>query len=964
MDDRELRSVQLKRSESFGFGISVFGGSGLGLPPVIYDVADNSPAAFSGQLEAGDVIVEVNDTPVVSFTTKEVLKCLRLANDVVTLKIKKDPAIQERVRRQMMAAASGERLKSPPPSPASGDPGAATPRQNGTSAGGQHAASDEAGGDESVATTSSTSSSSAAVVARKCELFTMTGDLIITKASSTKTPATRTQSTPASPGGDPQRGTKREASSLQSPVAEKKGSFGVRTSRSDDHLGKARGTVAAVSIDIDDDEMASSLNTLLDTKDDPRVLWTYNAGSGSSEDNTATTGSASSSSGRREDNLSELECCTSEMASAFGSEEADRVHASELDLSSPSQLSPENEDGFSREEDWVAEPDLSESQFRHPALLDSSLRAAARGGSRRMQHSRSNGSTASRTDASETLELDSPPSAHSGGTLEEELAQQDDAATATDEESDAESLRSFHYSPKAVDMPSASRLAKRLYNLEGFKKSDVSRHLSKNNEFARVVAEEYLRFFDFTGRPLDAALRMFLHRFCLIGETQERERVLVHFSKRYLDCNPGAFKSQDAVHTLTCALMLLNTDLHSENVGHKMTCLEFIENLAELNEGENFPKEVLKALYLSIKTSPLEWAVDDSEQEVPAQDNHTNSSEARPTGFIGHNPFLEVPNPNCATEYKKGYVMRKCCLDPGGKRTPLGKRGWKMFCATLRDLVLYLHKDEQGFRKNQLYESLHNSIRIHHSLSAKATDYTKKQHVFRLQTADQAEYLFQTGDAKELQSWVDTLNFVTASLSAPPLAGAVGSQKRFQRPLLPVSHTKFNLREQLTDHENRIVWLEKELEEHVANAPEKGAKSRTVAEFVEKESFLQNELKRYRTYAYLLRSKMAQYPELVPALVETSIGEVDEPEQNHGSSHGCANNPSPASPSRTKQPAPAHKALPSSPALGSSSPTFVSPSVASSCSPRSSPTAARNKRIAQDRYSYRTAVQKGGDLGT
>lgn len=382
----------------------------------------------------------------------------------------------------MMAAASGERLKSPPPSPASGDPGAATPRQNGTSAGGQHAASDEAGGDESVATTTTTSSTSsssaaAAVVARKCELFTMTGDLIITKASSTKTPATRTQSTPASPGGDPQRGTKREASSLQSPVAEKKGSFGVRTSRSDDHLGKARGTVAAVSIDIDDDEMASSLNTLLDTKDDPRVLWTYNAGSGSSEDNTATTGSASSSSGRREDNLSELECCTSEMASAFGSEEADRVHASELDLSSPSQLSPENEDGFSREEDWVAEPDLSESQFRHPALLDSSLRAAARGGSRRMQHSRSNGSTASRTDASETLELDSPPSAHSGGTLEEELAQQDDAAT--DEESDAESLRSFHYSPKAVDMPSASRLAKRLYNLEGFKKSDVSRHLSK-----------------------------------------------------------------------------------------------------------------------------------------------------------------------------------------------------------------------------------------------------------------------------------------------------------------------------------------------------------------------------------------------------------------------------------------------------------------------------------------------------
>lgn len=48
-----------------------------------------------------------------------------------------------------------------------------------------------------------------------------------------------------------------------------------------------------------------------------------------------------------------------------------------------------------------------------------------------------------------------------------------------DDGSDVDSLHSFHYSPKAVDMPSAVRLAKRLFTLDGFKKSDVSRHLSK-----------------------------------------------------------------------------------------------------------------------------------------------------------------------------------------------------------------------------------------------------------------------------------------------------------------------------------------------------------------------------------------------------------------------------------------------------------------------------------------------------
>lgn len=130
-----------------------------------------------------------------------------------------------------------------------------------------------------------------------------------------------------------------------------------------------------------------------------------------------------------------------------------------------------------------------------------------------------------------------------------------------------------------------------------------------SNDFSRAVAEEYLKYFDFESDTLDIALRKFLKQFSLTGETQERERVLVHFSKRYLDCNPGSFNSQDAVHTLTCAIMLLNTDLHGQNISRKMTCNEFIENLAGLNEQENFPREVLKQLYHAIKNYPLEWAL-------------------------------------------------------------------------------------------------------------------------------------------------------------------------------------------------------------------------------------------------------------------------------------------------------------------------------------------------------------------
>lgn len=166
-------------------------------------------------------------------------------------------------------------------------------------------------------------------------------------------------------------------------------------------------------------------------------------------------------------------------------------------------------------------------------------------------------------------------------TLTEEVPNVHNGSDLSDDGSDVDSLHSYHYSPKGVDIPSAVRLAKRLYLLDGFKKSDVSRHLSKkyvtpnviwmwklekkapfyhienlcsiySNDFSRAVADEYLKHFTFEKLKLDEALRLFLRQFSLSGETQERERVLVHFSKRFLDCNAGAFNSQGMTMICWC----------------------------------------------------------------------------------------------------------------------------------------------------------------------------------------------------------------------------------------------------------------------------------------------------------------------------------------------------------------------------------------------------------------------------
>jgi hypothetical protein len=63
------------------------------------------------------------------------------------------------------------------------------------------------------------------------------------------------------------------------------------------------------------------------------------------------------------------------------------------------------------------------------------------------------------------------------------------------------------------------------------------------NDFNQLVAEEYVKLFDFQGDTLDRALRKFVKQFTIIGETQDRERVLHFFAARYLDCNPTTFTS-------------------------------------------------------------------------------------------------------------------------------------------------------------------------------------------------------------------------------------------------------------------------------------------------------------------------------------------------------------------------------------------------------------------------------------
>ncbi|NXO38023.1 PSD1 protein, partial [Locustella ochotensis] len=430
-----------------------------------------------------------------------------------------------------------------------------------------------------------------------------------------------------------------------------------------------------------------------------------------------------------------------------------------------------------------------------------------------------------------------------------------------------------------ADLEAARRLAKRLYNLDGFKKADVARHLGKNNEFSRMVAGEYLKFFVFTGMSLDQALRSFLKELALMGETQERERVLAHFSQRYYECNPNAISSEDGAHTLTCALMLLNTDLHGHNIGKRMSCSDFIGNLEGLNGGTDFPKELLKALYGSIKNEKLQWAIDEEELRKSLSELADPNPKSIKRISSCSNPFLDFSQDSSIATYKHGLLVRKIHADPDCKKTPRGKRGWKPFHAILKGMILYLQKEEYKPGKALAEEELKNAISIHHSLATRASDYSKRPNVFYLRTADWRVFLFQAQNPEQMHSWITRINVVAAMFSAPPFPAAIGSQKKFSRPLLPSSCTRLSQEEQVKNHETKFKTMSAELLEHRSSLPEKKVKGKEYEELKQKEEYLEFEKSRYGTYAMLLRAKLKAGSEDLAAfestLFDTAGGEDD-----------------------------------------------------------------------------------------
>jgi hypothetical protein len=146
----------------------------------------------------------------------------------------------------------------------------------------------------------------------------------------------------------------------------------------------------------------------------------------------------------------------------------------------------------------------------------------------------------------------------------------------------------------------------------GDEKSD---NVSKNTKFHEDVLSAYVRSFKFSALDLVDCVRVFLSAFRLPGEAQQIDRILSQFASYCHECcnegRQGIIENADVAFVLCFAIIMLNTDLHNQNIKaeKKMKKEEFVlynKNYGrDVNQTKPLPDDFLEEIYESILNHPF-----------------------------------------------------------------------------------------------------------------------------------------------------------------------------------------------------------------------------------------------------------------------------------------------------------------------------------------------------------------------
>lgn len=162
--------------------------------------------------------------------------------------------------------------------------------------------------------------------------------------------------------------------------------------------------------------------------------------------------------------------------------------------------------------------------------------------------------------------------------------------------------------PTEAELAEAAQVARFLYDRENWiDKLVLGEYFAKSFRKTdnRLVFEEWVKLYDFTGLRLDEALRMFLGGFKLLGEAQIVDRTMEIFAAQYCRQNPTVFTSADTAFILSFSICMLNTDAHSAHIKDKMTAEGFVRNNKGIDEGHDVDPAILNGIFERISCDEI-----------------------------------------------------------------------------------------------------------------------------------------------------------------------------------------------------------------------------------------------------------------------------------------------------------------------------------------------------------------------
>ncbi|KAI1282034.1 IQ motif and SEC7 domain-containing protein 1 [Halotydeus destructor] len=220
---------------------------------------------------------------------------------------------------------------------------------------------------------------------------------------------------------------------------------------------------------------------------------------------------------------------------------------------------------------------------------------------------------------------------------------------ALDESGELQSSMTFTEHQEAL----ARAVAAFLLNRKGLSKQMIGEYIGNlQSPFNQLVLDEFIKLVDFTGLPVDTALRKYQSTFRFPGEAQKIEKLVDVFSFRYADCNSHNMpkvRSADCDHShlnreevfiLSFAIIMLNTDLHVPNLKTRMTLGQWIKNLRGVFQGGDLSDEYLTEIYDRVKSNELKTVPDHVTQVLKVQ----QSLVAGNTKLTSQVPSLCLPH--------------------------------------------------------------------------------------------------------------------------------------------------------------------------------------------------------------------------------------------------------------------------------------------------------------------------------